>query len=92
MSQHIENGWPNSEGTPPHRDPLTFKSLRKHPHILGQISRSKPKAQVSNPKLRRPSALTVDNEAYEAICSRKATRPTLVTSPKVIQLPPRPEA
>ena len=46
--------------------------------------------QNLNPHLKRPSALTIDNSAYEAICSRVPTRPTLVTSPRRIILPPPP--
>ena len=40
--------------------------------------------------IRRPSSLTIDNQTYEAICSRKKTRPTLVTSPRKLILPPPP--
>ena len=50
---------------------------------------SKPQQNL-NPHLKKPSALTIDNTAYEAICSRVPTRPTLVTSPRKIILPPPP--
>ena len=75
------------------QSPTNFKKARTTPTFTRpEIKISSSHAPVPNPKLKRPSALTVDNETYEAICSRKATRPTLVTSPKVIKLPPpRPE-
>ena len=37
--------------------------------------------------VRKPAALTVDNDVYEANCSRRPTHPTLATSPKRIILP-----
>ena len=71
------------------QSPTDFKKARITPTFTRpEIKISSSQAPVPNPKLKRPSALTVDNETYEAICSRKATRPTLVTSPRVIKLPP----
>ena len=46
---------------------------------------------TSSSRIRKPTSLTIDNSTYEAICSRKKTRPTLVTSPRKIILPPPPQ-
>ena len=46
--------------------------------------------QPTSSRVKKPTALTIDNEVYTAICSRKRTQPTLVTSPKRIFLPPPP--
>ena len=63
------------------QSPIDFKKARRTPTFTRpEIKISSSQAQVPNPKLKRPSALTVDNETYEAICSRKAT--TLVASPR----------
>ena len=71
------------------QSPTQFKKARMTPTFTKpEIKISSTQAPVPNPKLRKPSALTVDNKTYEAICSRKATRPTLVTSPRAIKLPP----
>ena len=71
------------------QSPTDFKKTRRTPTFTRpEIKISSPQAQVPNPKLKRPSGLTVDNGTYDAICNRKATRPTLVTSPRVIKLPP----
>ena len=43
-----------------------------------------------NSHVRKPTSLTIDNETYEAICSRKRTRPMLVTSPRKLFLPAPP--
>ena len=46
--------------------------------------------QPTSSRVKKPTALTIDNEVYTAICSRKRTQPTLVTSPKHIFSPPPP--
>ena len=69
----------------------------------GQYQKPKSPPQFTKPELkitsehqtristvRKPSALTIDHDTYLAICSRKQTRPTLVISPRTLNLPPPP--
>ena len=72
------------------RSPKEFTRYKQSPQFTRpelQIS-SQPQPTIS--KIRKPKALTIDNEVYTAICSRKRTQPVLVTSPKRLFLPPPP--
>ena len=50
--------------------------------LLGQ----RPANQSNN--FRRPSNLMLDEAAYNQICERRATRPTIMVPPRTIRLPP----
>ena len=50
---------------------------------------SKP-APAGNSKIRKPSALTVDNHTYDAIDNGRPTRPVIATPHRKILLPPPP--
>ena len=52
-----------------------------------EITITSKELNTGNPNIRKPKALRVDYEVYNAICSRKPTRPVLATSPRQILLP-----
>ena len=73
------------------KSPKDFSKIRPPPKFTHpEIRISSDLNRPSSSGVRRPSSLTIDNETYEAICSRKKTRPQLVTSPRRIFLPPPP--
>ena len=82
------------------KDKLNSELKPKSP---SDFVKSKPQNKFTNPELkvssaprsdnshiRKSTSLTIDNETYEAICSRKRTRPTLVTSPRKLIHPAPP--
>ena len=74
------------------RTPKEFpKAATPRTHTKSEIKITSKQAETTHSKVRKPSTLTIDNSTYEAICSRKPTRPTLVTSPRKLVLPPPPQ-
>ena len=74
------------------RTPKEFpKAATPRTHTKSEIKITSKQAETTHSKVRKPSTLTIDNPTYEAICSRKPTRPTLVTSPRKLVLPPPPQ-
>ena len=58
------------------RSPTEFHKTRTPTQFTNlEITISSKPPQVHNPKLRKPSAQTVDHEVCDAICSRKPTLP-----------------
>ena len=72
------------------RSPKEFQRYKSSPKFIKPEIKISSSPQTSSNKVRKPSALTLDHETYTAICSRKRTQPTLVTSPRRIILPPPP--
>ena len=72
------------------KSPGEFQKQRNSPQFTKPEIRITSQPQPTTNNVRKPEALTVDNEAYNAICSRKRTQPTLVTSQRKIFLPPPP--
>ena len=71
------------------------KSPREFRKTKSLVIFNKPEIRITsedthplNPRIKKPRALTIDNEVYEAICSSTPTRLVLVTSPRKILLPP----
>ena len=74
------------------RTPKEFpKAVRSPTYTKSEIKITSKQSVMTNSNVRKPSTLTIDNSTYEAICSRKPTRPTLVTSPRKLVLPPPPQ-
>ena len=75
---NIRNGPRNSSPNFNQEVQKNFRDIKALPN-LSDLKLKLP--QTTPSKVRKPSALTVDHETYTAICSRKRTQPTLVTSP-----------
>ena len=57
------------------RSPSTFQKAPSPVTFTKPEIKSSSKPSMSTSSVRKPSALTIDNEVYEAICSRKPTGP-----------------
>ena len=72
------------------RSPREFQRPKNSPKFVNPEIKISSTPQTTASKVRKPSALTIDHDTYLAICSRKKTNPTLVSSPRRIILPPPP--
>ena len=75
------------------------RSASDYKKAKSQVIYNRPEIRISsaekstgNPRIKKPRALTVDNQTSEAICSRRPNSPVLVTSPrKSLLYPPKEE-
>ena len=72
------------------KSPREFTRSKNPPKFVNPEIKISSTPQTTVRKVRKPPALTIDHDTYLAICSRKKTQPTLVSSPKRIILPPPP--
>ena len=70
--------------------PGQYQKAKSPPQFIKPELKITSEKPISTSKVRKPATLTIDHETYLAICSRKQTRPTLVTSPRKLNLPPPP--
>ena len=70
------------------KSPGEFQRYKNSPKFIRSEIKISSTPKPTSSKVKKHSALTVDHENYTAICSRKRTQPTLVTSPRRILLPP----